>query len=87
MQQTLTKFMRPAFKRTISVLTLVADFVDKYKFLTNWESVEFQGWKLPASLEPHYWCGQWNTEGCLNVDEHERLGKGRRPYIKHYQRS
>jgi len=87
MQQTITQFMRPAFKRTISVLTLVADFVDDYKFLTNWESVEFQGWKLPASLEPHYWCGQWNTEGCLNVDEHERLGKGRRPYIKHYQRS
>jgi len=87
MQQTLTKFMRPAFKRTISVLTLVADFVEDYKFQTNWETIEFQEWKLPSSLEPHYWCGEWNTRGCLNVDEHERKGKGRRPYIKHYQRS
>jgi len=70
--------MRPAFKRTISVLTLVADFVEEYKFCTNWDKADFQGWGLPATLDPHYWCGDWNTEGCLNVVEHERLGKGRR---------
>ncbi len=87
MQQTLTQFMRPVFKRTISVLTLVADFVEEYKFNTNWETVNFQDWYLPSTVEPHYWCGEWNTEACLNVDEHERFGKGRRLYIKHYQRS
>jgi len=87
MQQTLIPYFRPAFQRTVSILTLVADFVDDYKFLTNWNSVSFEGWKLPATLDPHYWCGLWNTEGCLNTKEHERLGKGKRVYIKQYQRS
>lgn len=68
-------------------MTLVADFVDDYKLLTNWEIVEFEGWKLPAILDKHWWCGLWNAEACSHLDEHERLGKGRRHYVKQYQRS
>ena len=86
-QQTLIPFFPPAFKRTISVLSLVAEWVEDYKFLTNWMNVEFQGWKLPSTLDPHYWCGLWNVEACKNIDEHQRLGKGRRVYVKQYQRS
>jgi len=87
MQETITQFMRPAFKRTNSVLTLVADFLDKYQFLTNWETIEFQGWYLPCTAEPHYWCGEWKRLVCDNVQEHIRLGKGNRVYLKQFQQS
>ena len=85
--QSLVPFLRPAFKRTISILSAVADFVDDYKFFTNWDILEFQGWHLPAIAEPHYWCGLWKTIGCLNVNLHEKLGKGGLIYIKKFQQS
>jgi hypothetical protein len=85
-QQTLVPFLRPAFKRTISILSLVADFVDDYKFHTNWESIEYQGWRLIASADPHYWCGNFITLGCLQAELHEKLGKGKMIYVKHFQR-
>src|SRR3972149_647770 len=85
--QTLIPFLRPAFKRTVSCLASVADFVEEYKFLTNWDKVEYQGWHLPAVSESHSWCGLWKTVGCLQDRLHTKLGKGRVYYVKHYQRS
>ena len=50
------------------------DYFEEHQFLTNWDIVEQDGWKLPATAEPHCWCGIWKTEGCLHEDDHNRLG-------------
>lgn len=84
---TLLEFLRPASERTNSILPNTADFVEEYKILTNWESIDYQGWTLPATSESHYWCGSFTTRGCLNVEAHQKLGKGNFIYIKRFQRS
>jgi len=51
----------------------------------NWDEVEFQGYKLPATKEAHSWCGTWTWKGCLNVEGHsatEAHGKG---FVKTFQ--
>ena len=45
--------MRPAFEQSNSTLKNTRDFVSESKFLTNWLDVEHEGWKLPATTEPH----------------------------------
>ena len=82
MQQTLTQYQLPASKQS-----KVEQYIEEHKFFTNWVNVEHDGWRLPATQEPHYWCGIWKSEGCLNREGHEKLGKGRRVYLKQYQRS
>ena len=46
----------------------------------NWNDVESEdGYKLPSTLDPHSWCGQWIWKGCMNVPGHEHTeahGKG-----------
>ena len=84
--QSLIQFLVPASKRTISILSMVASFVEEYQFCTNWNALEHKGWRLPATQEKHYWCGLWNRIGCLNEELHEKLGKGRRVYVKQFQR-
>lgn len=85
--QTLIPFLSPASKQSDSPMHNVASFVDEYKFLTNWNTIEHDGWTLPSIKEPHEWCGLWKTVGCLNVNAHQKLGKGRRIYVKQFQRS
>jgi len=82
MQKTLTEFLDPASKQSE-----LEQYIEEHQFLTNWVNVEHDGWRLPATKEPHYWCGIWKTEGCLNVNDHQRLGKGKRVYVKQFQRS
>ncbi len=82
MQQTLIQYFNPASKQS-----KVEQYIEEHQFLTNWQNIEHDGWRLPATDEPHYWCGIWKTEGCLNVAGHQKLGKGRRPYVKQFQRS
>lgn len=82
MQETLTQYQLPASKQS-----KVEQYIEEHQFLTNWVNVEHDGWRLPAISEPHYWCGIWKSEGCLNREGHEKLGKGRRVYLKQYQRS
>ena len=77
----------PASKQSRSSLNRVRAFVEDRKFLTNWETVSHEGWRLPATLKKHDWCGLWQTFGCLNSEEHQRLGKGNMIYVKQYQRS
>jgi len=53
----------------------------------NWFSIQENDWHLPATKEPHDWCGQWSTMGCLDVKAHkntEAKGKG---FVKRFQRS
>ncbi len=85
--QTLIPFFCSTSKQSNFPLHNVAAFVKEYQFLTNWNSVEHDGWILPSTKEPHDWCGLWRTVGCLNTEQHEKLGKGRRIYVKQYQRS
>ncbi len=82
MQQTLTQYQVPASKQS-----KVEQYIEEHKFGTNWINVERDGWRLPATSEPHYWCGIWTTQGCLNKELHEKLGKGNRVYVKQYQKS
>ena len=79
--QSLITFMCPASKQS------EPDFFEEHQFMTNWDIIEEDGWKLPATAEPHCWCGIWKTEGCLHEDDHERLGYGKRVYVKQFQRS
>lgn len=85
--ESLFKFMRPAFEQSNSTLQNTREFVSESKFLTNWLNVEHEGWKLPATTEPHDWCGLWKTIGCNRVDLHQKLGKGRLTYVKQFRRS
>jgi len=60
---------------------------------SNWASVGENGWDLPSTVEPHFWCGQWSWEGCLNVAKHgspkqftldgNHAGK---IWVRHYQK-
>ena len=83
----LTKYFGPASKRSTSTLAAVAAFVDEYKLATNWDVIEYQDWRLPATGDPHCWCGMFMRLACLNATEHERLGKGNRIYLRQFQRS
>lgn len=85
--ETLIKYFRPASKQSTQILVAVAAFVADYKCMTNWMTIEHDGWILPCTLEKYDWCGIWVTLGCLKDRLHEMLGKGRRNYIKQYQRS
>jgi len=82
MQQTLTQYLVPASKQS-----KVEAYIEEHQLGTNWFTVENDGWQLPATKKPHCWCGLWKTLGCLNIHGHEKLGKGRRPYVKQFKRS
>ncbi|BDQ30592.1 hypothetical protein NZNM25_07660 [Nitrosopumilus zosterae] len=59
--------------------------LDDYHLLTNWETAEHNGWRLPATKEPHYWCAQWNHKGCIHSEDHQTHdGK---IFIRRYQLS
>jgi hypothetical protein len=60
--------------------------IEDYQILTNWKTVQHNGWSLPATIEPHYWCGLWNTKGCLHVEDHYYEHR-EEVYVRRYQRS
>lgn len=86
MQQKLTDFLIPAYEQTNTRVT-VQSFVEEQQLYTNWFSVEYEGWKLPATAEPHYWCGEWQRRGCLNAENHRKLGFGNNIFVRQYRRS
>ena len=53
----------------------------------NWFTVEHDGWKLPATEEPHDWCGLWSYRGCLNVSGHKGTNAEGKGFLQTYQRS
>lgn len=81
------EFFSPASERSNSILPNTAIFVEQYKFLTNWEVADYQGWTLPSIADPHHWCGQFATLGCMDIESHKKLGKGNFIYVKRFQRS
>jgi len=83
----LDKYIRPASKQSNLILAGVVAFVEEFKFCTNWMTIAHDGWRLPCTLDKYDWCGLWVTLGCLRDRLHEMLGKGRRVYIKQFQRS
>lgn len=85
--QKLTNFVDPAFKQSNIPEGFSEEFYWKYQFMTNWNTIQKYGWKLPATEEPHPWCGQFQTKGCLNVKAHAKLGFGNKVWIRHYPRS
>ena len=46
-------------------------FSDWYE-KTNYDYIEWHGWKLPKSSEQKADCGQWAWRGCLNHTKHKR---------------
>ncbi len=84
--QSLIPFLRPASKQSGS-LQKVHDWIEEHQFLTNWKTIEHNEWKLPATNEPHCWCGIWKTVGCLNSESHAKLGYQNTVYVKQFQRS
>jgi len=82
MQETIEQYFVPASKQS-----KVEQYIEEHQLGTNWFTVEHEGWRLPATKEQHYWCGIWTTQGCLNKNEHEKRGFGRRVYVKQFQRS
>ncbi len=84
--QSLIQYFVPASKQSDS-LHKTREWIDEHQFLTNWKNIEHDGWRLPATQEPHDWCGIWKTMGCLNSESHEKFGYGKRVYVKQFQRS
>ncbi len=40
---------------------------------------------MPAIKDPHYWCGRWNSKGCLHTEDHQ--SHNGKIYVRRYQRS
>lgn len=76
----LYKYFSPAFKQS-------EDFYWTFQFNTNWDTIQYDGFRLPATEDAHDWCGLWQTKGCLNEKEHRRLGFKNKIFVKQYQRS
>ena len=90
--------MYPASQRS-KQLTLEDDFsitrkskrnetLDQKDNSWNWFKIQHDDWHLPATKEPHEWCGSWAYRGCLNVSGHAHIegfkGKG---FLKTFQKS
>ena len=55
------------------------------RHLGNWDTIENDGWHLPGIKEPCEFCGKWIRIGCTNAEEHERLGFGRKNFVKQFK--
>jgi hypothetical protein len=56
----------------------IRSFVEHQQINTNWSSMEYDGWRFPATDEPHYDCGVWKRKGCLDAENHKKSGYGNR---------
>ncbi len=83
----LTEFVDPAFKQSNIPEGFSEEFYWKYQFMTNWDNINEFGWRLPATGEPHYWCGIFQTIGCVKAKKHAKLGYGNIAWVKKYPRS
>ena len=88
---TLIPFLFSAFQQSNFLaklpLSKVRDFVNEHQFLTNWEEICHDNWRLPAVEDPYDTCGLWKTMGCRNVREHVKLGHANKAFIKQFQYS
>ena len=79
--------MPPAFKQSKIPEGYNEEFFWKYQFNTNWDTIQHDGWGLPATGDPHEDCGLWQRMGCLNVNGHKCLRQNGKIYVRQYQRS
>lgn len=90
--ETLSPYIIPASKQSSfeyidTPLRNVRSYVDEQKLQTNWDRVEYNGFRFPATEEPHCDCGMWRTRGCLNHAIHDILGYGDKIWVLQYQQS
>jgi len=71
----------PAFEQT------GIDPDDRYRFLTDWKEVHYDGWEIHGTREKHDSCGIWQTKGCLDTENHVRVAGKNQIYVKQFQRS
>lgn len=88
----LDAFIHPAYEQSNEYYRILddADTLDNwtledYKLLTNWNEIRHNGWELPGTREPHYWCGQFALRGCTHTEDHH-LHEGK-AYAQRFQRS
>ena len=55
------------------------------RHLGNWDTVKKDDWHFPGTKEQREFCGKWNGVGCLNEEEYERKGFGRKSFVKPYK--
>lgn len=79
--QSIIPYLVPASKQS------EPDYFEEYQFMTNWFTIEHDGWRLPCTEEAHDWCGLWQTRGCLNEKAHAKLGYENKIFAKQFQRS
>ncbi len=49
--------------------------------------MEYDGWRFPATDEPHCDCGIWKQKGCLNAMNHKKRGYGDTIFVKQFKSS
>jgi len=69
----------PASKRS--------EIFDQMHEAQNWLTIQYDGWKLPATNDAKDDCGKWLTKGCLNVPAHVNTEYTGKVYIKTFQKS
>ena len=50
-QSLIPYLVAPAFEQSKSSLQGVQEYVEEYKFLSNWINIEHEGWILPSTTE------------------------------------
>ena len=89
----------PAFQRSEQT-TILQDFsraepepksrseiFEQMHLSSNWFFIQKHGWHLPATKEPHDWCGTWSWRGCLNVMGHTGSEAHGKVFVKTFQKS
>ncbi len=65
----------------------IKKFVETQQLHTNWMSLEHDGFRPPATKDPHTWCGEWSRTGCLDAVNHKKCGYGNTIYARQFKRS
>jgi hypothetical protein len=92
----ITTFFDPASEQTefqaskqdkYQARVTIQSFVEQQQINTNWLTMEYDGWRFPATSEPYCDCGVWKRKGCLNTENHKKSGYGNTVFVKQYKNS
>ncbi|MCA2004146.1 MAG: hypothetical protein LDL06_05230, partial [Candidatus Nitrosotenuis sp.] len=53
----------------------IQNFVEGQQLNTNWLTIEYDGWRLPATSKPHDWCDKDNIHKEMRVKVKEMLSE------------
>ena len=62
------------------------DLVEEFRNSTNWNEIEFDGWKLPATEQKRDDCGQFSLKGCLDVEAHKHSEFKGKVFVKSFRK-